>query len=97
MSSATQRGPTVLQPDVRELGEYIAGLNLDDHPDLTPEQVRAWSDEQLQAWLRAECQTTWQHGQWREQCAWCAGTGQHGSRRCEGCDGAGSRPALDEL
>ena len=97
MSNAMDRGTTMLQPDVRELGEYIAGLNLDDHPDLTMEQVRAWSDDQLQAWLRAECQTTLQHGQWREQCAWCAGTGQHGGRRCEGCAGEGSRLALDEL
>ncbi len=97
MSNGMQQGTSPLKPDVRELGEYIAGLNLDDHPDLTLEQVRAWSDDQLQAWLQAECQTTLQHGQWREPCAWCAGTGHNGSRRCEGCAGEGSRLALDEL
>ena len=41
MSSAMQQGTTGLQPAVRELGEYIAGLNLDDHPDLTLEQVNS--------------------------------------------------------
>ena len=49
MSNGMQRGTFPLKREVRELGEYIASLNLDDHPDLTMEQVRAWRDDQLQA------------------------------------------------
>ena len=97
MSSALQRGSMTLKPDVRELGKCIVSLNRDDHPELPLEQVRAWSDDQLQAWLHAECQTTLQHGQWREQSAWCAGTGHHHGGPCEGCNGEGSRLALDAV
>ena len=34
MRRALGRGAMMLQPDGRELGEYIVSLNLDDHPDL---------------------------------------------------------------
>ena len=86
-----EREPGMVQSDVRELGDYLVRLSLDDQPELPMAQARAWRDDALPAWLNTQCRVTLHQGQWREQCGWCGGTATAGGHaRGTGADGAGN-------